>query len=181
MAVVDRVRWTLGFTKRYGPNWGLQKSGQNLLPKTSVPLPSIFRALHAHLWPSTNSAPTAESKDKRKLRPTLYETSQNLTPSLQKRMSDHDLQEALQALPPVLDDIVTKAIREDLARQGWDCHTRALPLEDVAEVFEVRIAPAHAAVAELEGGDVGAAYDLVVCVHVAAHSVGARVFDLKDC
>jgi hypothetical protein len=36
-------------------------------------------------------------------------------------------------------------------------------------------------VTELEGRDVGAAHDLVVCVHVAADSVGAGVSDLLSC
>ena len=94
-------------------------------------------------------------------------------------MPDHNLQKALQALPPVLDHIVTKAIRKDFTRQRWDRYACALSLKDIAEVLEIRIAPANAAVAELEGGYVGAAYDLVVCVHVAAHSVGARVLDLE--
>jgi hypothetical protein len=34
--------------------------------------------------------------------------------------------------------------------------------------------------AELEGRDVGSTEDFVVCVHGAAHAVGAGVFDLKE-
>jgi hypothetical protein len=35
-------------------------------------------------------------------------------------------------------------------------------------------------VTELEGGDVGATQDLVVCVHIPAHAVGAGILDLVD-
>lgn len=79
----------------------------------------------------------------------------------------------------MLNHIVTEAIGKDLSRQRWDRNTRALPLKNVAEVFKVRIASAHAAMTELEGGDVGAANNLVVCVHAAAHPVGARIPDLR--
>lgn len=78
----------------------------------------------------------------------------------------------------MLDHIITKAVCKDLAGQRWDRNSRRLALQDVAEVLEVRIASAHAAVAEFEGGDVGAANDLVVCVHVAAHAMSAGVLDL---
>jgi len=93
-------------------------------------------------------------------------------------MANNNLQEPLQALSPMLNHIVTEAIGEDLARQRRDRNARRLALENVAEVLEVGISPAHTAVAELERGDVGAAQDLVVCVHVAAHAVGAGVPDL---
>jgi hypothetical protein len=33
---------------------------------------------------------------------------------------------------------------------------------------------------ELEGGDVGSAKDFVVCIHAAAHAMGAGVFDLQS-
>lgn len=93
-------------------------------------------------------------------------------------MAHDDLQEALQALPPMLNDIVAEAVREDLPRQRRDRDARALALQDVAEVLEVAVPAAHAAVPQLEGRDVGAAQDLVVRVHAAAHAVGARVLDL---
>lgn len=96
-------------------------------------------------------------------------------------MTNNNLQEPLQALPPMLNHIITKAIRKDLSRQRWDRNSRAFPLKNIAEVLEIRISSAHTAVTELEGGDVGAAHDLVVCVHVAADSVGAGVSDLPDC
>lgn len=110
---------------------------------------------------------------------TLDKAGQNLTASLQKRMSHHNLQEPLQTFPPMLNHIVAKAVREHLAWQRWDRDPRALALQDVAEVFEVRVAAAHAAMAQLEGGDVGATYDLVVCVHAPTYAVRARVLDLE--
>jgi len=77
----------------------------------------------------------------------------------------------------MLNHIITEAVGEDLSRQRWDRNARTLPLEDIAEVLEVRIASAHTAVTELEGWYVGAAYNLVVCVHITAHTVRARVPD----
>jgi len=108
----------------------------------------------------------------------LYETSQNLATSLQKWMSDHNLQESLQALPPMLNHIITKSIRKDLSRQRWNRNPRRLPLQDIAEIFEVRVAPPYTTVAELEGGNIGTTYDLVVGVHAAAHSMCAWILDL---
>ncbi len=93
-------------------------------------------------------------------------------------MADHNLQKPLQPLPPMLDHIIAEPIRKHLARQRRDRNTRALALEDITEVFEVRVAAADGAVFELEGGDVGAADDFVVCVHAAGGAVGLGVFDL---
>jgi len=93
-------------------------------------------------------------------------------------MSDHNLQESLQPFSPVLDHIVTKPVGKDLPRQGRDRNARGFSLKYVAEVLEVRISPAYAAVTELEGGDVGATQDLIICVHAAAHTVSAGVLDL---
>lgn len=94
-------------------------------------------------------------------------------------MPDDDLQELLQPLPPVLDDVVAESVREDLARQRGDGDARALALEDITEVLEVTVPPAHGAVLQLEGGDVGPADDLVVGVHLARGAVRLRVFDLQ--
>lgn len=93
-------------------------------------------------------------------------------------MADDDLQEALQSLAAMLNHVVAEAVGEDLAGQRGDGDASGLALEDVAEVLEVRVAPAHAAVSQLEGGDVGPADDLVVRVHAAAHAVRARILDL---
>jgi len=101
----------------------------------------------------------------------------------------------------MLDHIVAEAVREDLARQRRDCdlqnvyeyacllvcncgeaHSCALSLEDVAEVFEVGVATAHDAVAELEGRNVGAGVDFVGSVHCAGGgAVGLGVLDLGWC
>ena len=66
-----------------------------------------------------------------------------------------------------------------LARQRRNRHPRALALQDLAEVFKVRVAAADDRVAQLEGGDVGARVDLVGGVHCAGRgAVGLRIFDL---
>ena len=79
----------------------------------------------------------------------------------------------------MFDHIVAEAVGEDLARQGWDGDTGRLALEDITKVLEIRVAPAHAAMPQLESGDVSAADDLVVGVHVAAHAVRARILNLE--
>lgn len=66
----------------------------------------------------------------------------------------------------MFDDIVAESICEYFARQWWNRDPSALALEDIAEVFEVRVTASHGAVFELEGGDIGAANDLVVRIHV---------------
>ena len=93
-------------------------------------------------------------------------------------MPHHDLQEALQPLPPVLDDVVAEAVREDLAGKRGDGNAGALTLQNVAEVFEVGVAAADGAVLELEGGNVGPADNLVVRVHAAGCAVGLGIADL---
>ena len=79
----------------------------------------------------------------------------------------------------MLNYIIAKPIREDLSWQRGDCDSRRLALQNVAEVLEVGIASADGGMAQLEGGDVGSAEDLVVGVHVSAHAVGARVTYLE--
>lgn len=108
----------------------------------------------------------------------LHKRGQHLTARLQQRMADDDLQEALQALAAVLDDVVAEAVRKDLAGQRRDGDAAALALEDVAKVLKVGVAAAHARGLELEGGNVGAAEDLVAGVHGAADAVGLGVADL---
>jgi hypothetical protein len=79
----------------------------------------------------------------------------------------------------MLNHIVAESVREHLAWQRWDRDPRALALQDIAEVFEVRVATAHTAMAQLEGRDVCATNDLVVCVHAATYAMGARILDLE--
>ena len=93
-------------------------------------------------------------------------------------MAHNDLQEPLQSLAAMLNYVVGEAVGEHLPRQGGDGNPFALPLQYVAEVLEVGVAAADGAVLELEGGDVGAANDLVVCVHRAGRSVGLWIADL---
>jgi len=92
-------------------------------------------------------------------------------------MPHHNLQEPLQPLPPMLNHVVAEPVREYLARQRGDSDARGFALEDVAEVFEVAVAAADDAVLKLEGGDIGAALDLVGCVHVAGCAMGLGVLD----
>lgn len=96
-------------------------------------------------------------------------------------MPHHNLQKSLQALSPMLNHIVTEPVRKDLAGQRWDSNARRFPLQNVAKILKVGIAAAHAAVSQLESGDVRAAEDLVVCVHVAAHAMGSGVLHLGGC
>lgn len=78
----------------------------------------------------------------------------------------------------MLNHIITESIREDLSGQWWNRDPCRLPLQDIAKVFKVRVAPPYTAVAELEGGNIGATYDLVVGVHIAAHPMGAWILYL---
>lgn len=80
----------------------------------------------------------------------------------------------------MLNHIVAKSVCKHLAGKRGDGDARRLALEDVAEVFEVGVAPANGAVFELEGGDIGAADDLVVRVHVTVGAVCLGVFDLLN-
>lgn len=94
-------------------------------------------------------------------------------------MTDDNLEKLFQPGATALDDIVAEAIRKDLSRQRGDGHAGALALENVAKVLKVGVATADAALAELEGGDVGAAEDLVVGVHAAADAVRPGVANLN--
>ncbi len=98
-------------------------------------------------------------------------------------MADDDAEELLEPGTAALDDVVGEAVGEDLAGQGGDGDAGALALEDVAEVLEVAVAAVDGALAQLEGGDVGPADDLVVSVHAARRAaVRARVphLDLQE-
>lgn len=94
-------------------------------------------------------------------------------------MTDDNLEKLFQARAAALDDVVAEAVRKHLAGQGRDGDARRLALENVAKVLKVRVSPADGALAQLEGGNVGAAENLVVCVHGAADAVGARVANLR--
>jgi hypothetical protein len=48
-----------------------------------------------------------------------------------------DAEEALKTLPPCLNDLVRKAVREDFARERGDVHASGLVLEDIAERLKV--------------------------------------------
>lgn len=85
-------------------------------------------------------------------------------------MAHHYLQEPLEPFPSVLNHVIGKAVREDFARKWWDSDARRLSLEDITEGFEFAVAAAYRRRLELEGGNVGAHYDFVGCVHATADS-----------
>ena len=63
--------------------------------------------------------------------------------------------------------VVAEPVREHFAGQRRNGNPRTLSFQYVAKVFEIRVSPPYGAVLELESGDVGAAYYLVVGVHAA--------------
>lgn len=93
-------------------------------------------------------------------------------------MPNDNLQESLQALPPMLNHIITEPIRKYLSRQGRNGHASSLPLENVTEVFKIGVAAPHSTVLEFEGGDVCSAYNLIVGIHISRRPMRHRVFDL---
>lgn len=95
-------------------------------------------------------------------------------------MTRNNLQEPLQPLTSVFDDVVAEPVGEYLARQRGDGDSRALALQDIAEILEIGVAAAYDRVLQLEGGDVGSADDLVGGVHVARGTVGLGVAYLCD-
>lgn len=93
-------------------------------------------------------------------------------------MTNNNLEELFKACASTLDDVVTEAVGEDLARQGWNGYPGALALKDIAKVLKVGVAATDAALAQLKCRYVCAAEDLIVCVHVAAHAVCSWVANL---
>ena len=166
-----RNRSADGGVPSHTPTTHFCPSSDLLITFLSKPLSLSFQVMPTH-----THTPTERERERGKL--TLHKTRHDLTPRLQQRMPHHNLQKPLQPLPPVLNHIVAEPVRKHLARQGRDRDPCALPLEDVAEVFEVAVASADGAVLELEGGDVGSADDFVVRVHAARSAVGLGVFDL---
>jgi hypothetical protein len=111
----------------------------------------------------------------------LYKTAQHATSSLQKRMSNNNLEESLETFPALLDNGIVKLVEVDLSGKRRNGDTSAFALEDIAEVFKVRVTTAHAAVAQLEGGDVCAETDLVGRVaRRGSQAVGLRIAYLID-
>lgn len=108
----------------------------------------------------------------------LHKSRKHLTPRLQQRMSDHDLQKPLQPLPSMLNHIITKPVRKHLPRQRRDSNSGALTLKDIAEIFEVGVTAPYGGGLKLEGRNVGSANNLVVGVHMAAYAVRLRIANL---
>jgi hypothetical protein len=106
---------------------------------------------------------------------TLYKPRQHLTTGLQQRVSNHNLQKSLKPLSSVFNHIIAESVCEYLSRQGRNGDSRRFTLQDIAKVFKVGITSAYVAMSQFESGDICSAYNLVICVHVAAHSVGFRI------
>ena len=103
--------------------------------------------------------PRVKSRISKKL--TLHESTQHAAARLQKRMSNNDLQEALQPSPPFFDHAVVETVEVDFTRQCGNRNTRALALEQIAEDLEVRVSATHFGTAQLESGNIGREADQV--------------------
>lgn len=68
---------------------------------------------------------------------TLHKAAQDPTSSLQKWVTDNNLQEALQALSALFNNSIIEFVEVDLAGKRWNGNAGALALENVAEVFKV--------------------------------------------
>jgi len=93
-------------------------------------------------------------------------------------MSCDNTQESLETFSSALDNLIREAVCEDFARERRDVDPRGLVLEDISEGFKIGVAPAYKRMAQLEGGNVGLAYDLVVGVHLSSKSMGLRISNL---
>ena len=74
---------------------------------------------------------------------TLHKSTQHAAARLQKRVSDNDLEEALQSSPPFFDHAIVESVEVDFTRQCGDRDTRALALEQIAEHLEVGVSATH--------------------------------------
>lgn len=80
----------------------------------------------------------------------------------------------------MLNYIVGEPIREDLSRKWWDSYSSRLALQEIAESLEIRVATTDDRGAESERGNVGSAFNRIVCVHVATYTVRAGRLDLYE-
>ena len=80
----------------------------------------------------------------------------------------------------MLNHIVAKPVCKHFPGQRRYRNSCGLAFQDIAEVFEIAVAPAHGRVLELEGGDVGTADNFVISVHGAGGAVGLGVFNLVE-
>lgn len=93
-------------------------------------------------------------------------------------MARNNLQESLQTLSPVLNHVIAEAVGEHFPRKRRYCDSCALTLQDIPEVLEVGVPPAHNGVFQLEGRNVRSADDLIGGVHVTGGSMGLGIADL---
>jgi hypothetical protein len=94
-------------------------------------------------------------------------------------MAHHNLQEPLQTPPPLLNHTIIETVQVYFSWERGDGDARALALQQVAEDFEVRVAPPHFGAAQLEGRNVGRQADQVGCV--ARRGRGGGLVRLRVC
>lgn len=109
---------------------------------------------------------------------TLYEARQHFTPRLQQGVTGNNLEEPLQTLPSMLNHIITEPIGEHLPWERRYCDSGAFAFQDIPEVLEVGVSPAHDGMLQLEGGNVCAADNFIRGEHITGSSMGLRVADL---
>lgn len=78
----------------------------------------------------------------------------------------------------MLDHVITEAVGEDFSREWRYCHAGAFALQDISEVLEVGVSPAHDGMLQLEGGDIRSADNFIGSVHVPGGAMGLRIADL---
>lgn len=130
------------------------------LPRIPIPI-RVYCAVSPSV--QCSKIPVRENDDGH----TLDKAGQYLTTSLQQRMPNNNLQEALQALPPMLNHIITEPIRKYFSRQRWNGHASSLPLKNVTKVFKIGVAAPDSTMLEFEGWYVRSAYNLIVGIHVS--------------
>ena len=70
--------------------------------------------------------------------------------NLQERMTSNNTQEPLQAFSPRLDDLIWESVGKNLAWKRGDIDSCGFMFKNIAESFEIRVAPANYRMAKLE-------------------------------
>lgn len=109
---------------------------------------------------------------------TLHKRREHFATRLQQRVPHDNLQEPLQAFPPMLDHIIREPVRKHLSRQRGYRDAGGLALQDIAESLKLAVAAPHRGRLEFEGGNIRAHYDLVRRVHAPADAMGHGVANL---
>lgn len=95
-------------------------------------------------------------------------------------MAYNNLHKSLQSFSAVLNHVIAKTICEDLSWQRRNSNSSRFPLQDVAEVFEIRVSSANRRMTQLKGRNVGSAHNFVISVHASTHTMCTRVLDLRS-